>query len=238
MNDIKILLENYKNQLEIKFDNSFLIDDGDLSKQFLNVIGENDVQYIESEILSKYKTYTFVKSHADSIYLYSLLWKVYEFDPKFCLELSEKALYDPKVNFKQPWIEVLEDSDEFDKIAAFFKKDVSYGDKYFQEKMLYILSESNINIGDELTIFLDSSETILVLAALSVVKSQELINYLPFLENLFTKSEDTDIIIETAEIIIEWTDTSDIILHKIMDLKKSDANYFADCIDDLEELIS
>ena len=115
---------------------------------------------------------------------------------------------------------------------------MSYGDKFFQEKMLYILSESNINIGDELTIFLDSSETILVLAALSVVKSQELINYLPFLENLFTKSEDTDIIIETAEIIIEWTDTSDIILHKIMDLKKSDANYFADCIDDLEELIS
>ena len=188
------------------------------------------------EIITVFNQYEFVKTRSESIYLNILVWKANEFDPQFVVELSQNALNDKKVKHKQPWITLLEDNESLGSIVYFFKNNIQYGDKYFQEKMLYIVSNTNISIEPYIHDFLNHQETIVVLATLSIIRSQALLQYLIPIQHLFSESEDTDILLDSAALIALWSPQSDIISKKIERLREDNEVYFSECIDELKSL--
>lgn len=238
MAEINKILRDLKDSIKREISESFTYN-GQIGSEILEKIKPSMVLDLKSEILRVYEDYCFVDNRENSIYLYSLIWKILQYEPQFVIDISEKAINDNAVKQKQPWIEILEDQNRLDEIANFFKNHLEYGDKFFQEKMLYILSETKIDIGDELLKFLYSKEVILNVAALSVIESQEKHVYLPQLIELFSRSKDSEIIVVLSELMIQWNASlSPLVREKIKNLKDINSDYYSDCIFELQEILS
>jgi hypothetical protein len=235
---INEILRDLKDSIRQELSEVFTYD-GHIGTTILESVNPSMILDLKLEILKVFKNYSFVDDRLISVYLYSIVWKVLEYEPQFVIDISEKAINDKAVKQKQPWIEILEDQNRLNEIATFFKNNIEYGDKYFQEKMLYNLSETKIDIGDNILRFLNSKEVILSLAAISVIESQEKQVYLPQLIELFSLTKDTDILLDLAKIMVQWdAKLSSLVRDKIKNLKEANADYYSDCIDELEEIIS
>jgi hypothetical protein len=198
-----------------------------------------DVVRLKIEALSLFEQGEIINERFYAIYLRSLLWSLVDNNKEFVIDIASKVLNKDYVLNKDPWVVMLEDLDELEPIALFFKDHTDYGDRFFQEKLLYILSETEIEIGDKILLFLNSEYEILSSAALTAIDDQNLKKYLADLFDFFKKSEDSDLLLKSAIILMDWNSTLSIpiIRKKVIELNQINANYYSEVIEELKELL-
>ena len=238
MQDLSEIFLSVKKAIKEQIESRSFLYNSSSVREWLANIKATDQDVLKQEILDEVSVGDHEFSHEKWLYIQILLWRMADFDKKFVSQMAQSFLFDPEIKNKEPWVSMLQDLDELATIASFFIRNPEYGDKYFQERQLLILSETNLSLGDKILYFLDSSEEILCLAALIVMESQKLKEYTPQIIDLFKRSEDTDIIKESAGIISKWqNDTGQLIANKITDLQKCNEEYYAETIEELQETI-
>lgn len=232
LNEVKRIIKNVCDKGELY--------DGSEVMKLMDQLSDADAAYLKSEAESIIKNEPIISDRFHAIYLRSLLWTLLKYDRQFVTDTAVTLLENEFVLNKEPWVVMLEELDELDAIAVFFKKNIGYGDRFFQEKMLYILSDTNIQIGDHILAFLNSEYEILSEAALRVLDDQNLNQYYSELLTFFIQSRDADLLIIAAKILMKWDgkEASSNIGKKIAELEQSNPSYFYDTIKELNIILT
>jgi len=238
MNNTESVLKKVQENIQSKIETGGIAYDNNEVIELLAVLGKPDLERLKNEIRLEFTSGKFITDRYHSIYIQSLIWFVTKLDIEFVLKLAKDALDSKIVLDKQPWVEILKEFNELECIAHFFVGNQNYGDKYFKENMLYVLSDTNVRLGNKVLNYLNSSDEILSSAALVVISSQKLTSYTDNLLAFFEANSDSDLILETAEIIIDWYNNPiPLIQNKIKHLIQQNQDYYEDVVLELQEMI-
>lgn len=238
MAEVNIILNSVRDLIKLKLDIGTVAFDNTEVVDILSELNRSHLDLLKNEIQSEYSSRIFVNDRFHSIYLQSLIWFVSTLDVDFVLKLSSDAIDADDILNKQPWIEILHEFDNLEKIALFFAKNQNYGDKYTREKLLYILSDTNVLLGDRILDYLKSQEEILSAAAIVVMDSQNLTQYLDDIVDFFNKSENIDLFIDCGMLLAKWhSNPKPILTNKINSLLEKSSEYYQDSILELQEIL-
>lgn len=236
MNSTNEIVQKLKGIIKVVCDSGESYSDSEVKKIFKEAPA-TDLIHLKSEV-------EFVFQHEDlnkrfyALYLNSLLWFLFEKDQEFVLNISRTALTREDILNKEPWIALLEELDEHETIALFFKQNLDYGDRFLQEKLLYIVSETSIEIGDRIIEFLNSEYEIISSAAITVLEDQNLKHYRAEMITFFEKTNDPDLLLQVTNVLLRW-DSENFkakLEQKISSLKQLNSTYYDEVIEELNNL--
>ncbi len=229
------ILQNIRLEIETN------INDTDIQKKMLLLLDNLDSheeEIVEKQLNVSYAKYVLSNSRVEFIFLQVLSWFLISRKRfKFVTDLAKTALNDPKIKFKQFWIVLLEESDTIQPIYTFFKNNLNYGDRFDTERFLFILADSEFDIGDDILIFLKSEYEVVINAALFYIESKNAKKYVTELKDFFLKTKDSDFIVTSGALLLKLGESPKVLLDKITLLELSNSEYFAETIEELRALL-